>query len=70
MARGLDISDAVREAQEYTWQSLKFGFRPGMGQFVPDRLFWARDDDEDEDAADTTDSREHAQEPDPQGSKH
>lgn len=44
VARGLDISEAVREAQDYTWQSLKFGFRPGMGQFIPDRLFWARDD--------------------------
>ena len=44
IARGMDISDAVREAQEYTWQTLKFGFRPGMGQFVPDRLFWARDE--------------------------
>ena len=47
MARGLDICDAVREAQDYTWQSLKHGFRPGMGQFVPDRLFWARDDEDD-----------------------
>ena len=47
IARGLDISEAAREAQEYTWQALKFGFRPGMGQFVPDRLFWARDDDND-----------------------
>ena len=44
IARGLDISDAVREAQDYTWQTLKFGFRPGMGQFIPDRLFWARGD--------------------------
>ncbi|MEP7155181.1 MAG: hydroxymethylpyrimidine/phosphomethylpyrimidine kinase [Betaproteobacteria bacterium] len=44
IARGLDISEAVREAQDYTWQSLKYGFRPGMGQYVPDRLFWARDD--------------------------
>ncbi len=47
MARGLDIEDAVREAQDYTWQALKFGFRPGMGQLVPDRLFWARDDEDD-----------------------
>ena len=51
IARGLDISEAAREAQEYTWQALKFGFRPGMGQLVPDRLFWARDDDNDEPAA-------------------
>jgi hydroxymethylpyrimidine/phosphomethylpyrimidine kinase len=45
ISRGIDISDAAREAQDYTWQALKFGFRPGMGQFVPDRMFWAREDD-------------------------
>lgn len=45
IARGLDIEEAVREAQDYTWHALKFGYRPGMGQFVPDRLFWARDED-------------------------
>ena len=43
MANGLDIPEAVREAQEYTWQSLQAGFRPGMGQFIPDRFFWARE---------------------------
>jgi len=48
IARGLDIADAAREAQEYTWQTLKFGFRPGMGQLLPDRMFWARDDETDE----------------------
>lgn len=53
MARGLDMEDAVREAQEYTWQTLKFGYRPGMGQFIPDRLFWARDDDNDPPEADS-----------------
>ena len=54
IARGMDISAAVREAQEYTWQTLKFGFRPGMGQLVPDRLFWARDDAEENDTEDGT----------------
>ena len=61
IARGLDISEAAREAQEYTWQTLKFGFRPGMGQFVPDRLFWARDDAGDDQglpAKDPDDSRQ------------
>jgi hydroxymethylpyrimidine/phosphomethylpyrimidine kinase len=48
VARGLDIEEAVREAQDYTWHALKFGFRPGMGQFIPDRMFWARDDESDE----------------------
>ena len=48
IANGLSISEAVRDAQEYTWQTLSAGYRPGMGQLVPDRLFWAREDDEDE----------------------
>ena len=48
IAHGLDIPEAVKEAQEFTWQTLKAGFRPGMGQHIPDRLFWAR---EEEDAA-------------------
>lgn len=48
LANGLPMEEAVKEAQEFTWQALQFGFRPGMGQHIPDRLFWARDDDEDE----------------------
>lgn len=47
MAHGLTIEEAVLEAQEYTWKTLKNAFRPGMGQYIPDRLFWARDDAED-----------------------
>jgi hydroxymethylpyrimidine/phosphomethylpyrimidine kinase len=43
LANGLDIPEAVREAQEYTWQTLSAGFRPGMGQHLPDRFFWARE---------------------------
>ena len=61
IARGLDISEAAREAQEYTWQTLKFGFRPGMGQFVPDRLFWARDDEAQTHAFDATDQNDFRQ---------
>jgi len=45
MAGGAGIEDAVRDAQDYTWQALAHGFRPGMGQFIPDRFFWARDED-------------------------
>ena len=44
IANGLEVSDAVKDAQEYTWQTLKAAFRPGMGQHIPDRLFWARDE--------------------------
>jgi hydroxymethylpyrimidine/phosphomethylpyrimidine kinase len=46
LANGLDVSEAVRDAQEYTWQALNAAYRPGMGQHIPDRLFWARDDEE------------------------
>jgi hydroxymethylpyrimidine/phosphomethylpyrimidine kinase len=52
LARGLDIGDAVYEAQDYTWQALAHAFRPGMGQYLPDRLFWAR-----ESAADDADDK-------------
>lgn len=46
IAHGLDIPEAVKEAQEFTWQTLKAGFRPGMGQHIPDRLFWAREEED------------------------
>lgn len=43
LANGLDLVEAVRDAQDYTWQALANGFRPGMGQYFPDRFFWARE---------------------------
>ena len=46
LARGLEIGDAVYEAQDYTWRALSHAFRPGMGQHLPDRLFWAREEDD------------------------
>jgi hydroxymethylpyrimidine/phosphomethylpyrimidine kinase len=45
IANGVEMQEAVRDAQEYTWQSLKLAFRPGMGQHIPDRLFWAREEE-------------------------
>jgi hydroxymethylpyrimidine/phosphomethylpyrimidine kinase len=42
IANGQSIEDAVRDAQDYTWHALAAGFRPGMGQYIPDRFFWAR----------------------------
>jgi len=46
LANGLPMEEAVKEAQEFTWQALQYGFRPGMGQHIPDRLFWARDEED------------------------
>ena len=39
LASGASIEDAVRNAQDYTWQTLAKGFRPGRGQLIPDRFY-------------------------------
>lgn len=49
LAQGMDMVEACKDAQDFTWQSLKAGFRPGMGQYIPDRLFWAREANADHD---------------------
>jgi len=49
IAHGLTMEEAIAEAQDYTWQTLKHAFRPGMGQHIPDRMFWARDEEEEGD---------------------
>jgi hydroxymethylpyrimidine/phosphomethylpyrimidine kinase len=45
LANGLELPEAVREAQDYTWHTLQKAYRPGMGQMLPDRLFWAREEE-------------------------
>jgi len=42
LAQGLPIESAAHRAQQYTWQALAAGFRPGRGQHLPDRLFALR----------------------------
>jgi len=49
-AHGFDPIEAVAEAQDFTWHSLLHANRLGMGQHLPDRLYWARDEDEDDDS--------------------
>ena len=51
IANGLAIPEAVRDAQEYTWQTLKHAYRTGMGQLLPDRLFWAREEEREDEQA-------------------
>ncbi|MBL8466559.1 MAG: hydroxymethylpyrimidine/phosphomethylpyrimidine kinase [Methyloversatilis discipulorum] len=43
LAHGLDVGEAAHAAQEYTWRTLQAGFRPGMGQHLPDRFFFLRE---------------------------
>ena len=47
LACGMDLPEATREALSYLDRCLDEGYRPGMGQVVPDRLFWAQTDEED-----------------------
>lgn len=51
LAQGEEPLTAVHEAQEYTWQALRTGYRIGMGQRLPNRLFWASEQDDDADDA-------------------
>ena len=46
LATGMELPEATNEALLYLDRCLDEGFRPGMGQVVPDRLFWAVTDDE------------------------
>jgi hydroxymethylpyrimidine/phosphomethylpyrimidine kinase len=46
LAQGETIPGAVQEAQEYTWQALQHGYRLGMGQLLPSRLFWTEESQE------------------------
>lgn len=49
LANGHDLQAATAEALTYLDHSLDAGFHPGMGNIVPDRLFWAQTDVDDED---------------------
>lgn len=39
LAHGLPLIDAVRQAQRYSWESLKHGFKIGRCQSLPNRLY-------------------------------
>ena len=59
LASGADLHAAVGESLTFLDQALDAGFRPGMGNVIPDRFFWALppgDEDEagDEGAEDAT----------------
>lgn len=52
LANGHDLQAATAEALTYLDHSLDAGFHPGMGNIVPDRLFWAQADVDDEESED------------------
>lgn len=51
LASGSELQPAVSEALSFLDQSLDAGFRPGMGNIVPDRFFWALPPADEEGAA-------------------
>lgn len=55
IASGTDLAGATTEALSYLDRCLDAGFRPGMGNVVPDRLFWAQPESDDEGAELTED---------------
>ena len=48
LANGSEMHEAVGEALAFLDQALDSGFRPGMGNVVPDRFFWALPSADDE----------------------
>ena len=61
LASGTPLPDAVTEALGYLDRSLNAGFRPGMGHVIPDRLFWAQSEEDDEAEASADDERQLSQ---------
>lgn len=43
LAFGNELPRAVKDGQDFAYETLKAAFRPGMGQYIPDRFFWAQE---------------------------
>ncbi|MES2889313.1 MAG: bifunctional hydroxymethylpyrimidine kinase/phosphomethylpyrimidine kinase [Pseudomonadota bacterium] len=48
LASGAEVHAAVGEALAFLDQALDAGFRPGMGNVIPDRFFWAQSPEDEE----------------------
>ena len=48
VASGCDLGEALAEALTYLDGALECGIRPGMGHVLPDRMFWAQPEDDDD----------------------
>lgn len=47
LAQGLDAPEAMQEASQYLAAAMLHSFHAGIGLAIPDRLFWAGEDDDD-----------------------
>jgi hydroxymethylpyrimidine/phosphomethylpyrimidine kinase len=55
LAAGAELHAAVGEALAFLDQALDAGFRPGMGNVIPDRFFWALPSGEDDNPEESQD---------------
>jgi hydroxymethylpyrimidine/phosphomethylpyrimidine kinase len=63
LASGSELQAAVGEALTFLDQSLDAGFRPGMGNVLPDRFFWALPPAEEGEAAESAEPEPPPEEP-------
>ena len=64
LAAGAELTAAVGEALAFLDQALDAGFRPGMGNVIPDRFFWALPPGEDDEEGGEPGTEEAAPEDD------
>jgi hydroxymethylpyrimidine/phosphomethylpyrimidine kinase len=48
IAQGYEPYSAIHQAQEYTWEALNAAYPIGRGQHIPNRFFWADQEEVDE----------------------
>ena len=60
LASGQELHTATSEALAFLDQSLDAGFRPGMGNVLPDRFFWAVPPEDEEGAEAADDAAGHS----------
>jgi hydroxymethylpyrimidine/phosphomethylpyrimidine kinase len=53
LASGADLAAAATEALSYMDRCLDAGFRPGMGHMLPDRMFWAQPEEDEDDGGES-----------------
>ncbi|MFZ5548580.1 MAG: bifunctional hydroxymethylpyrimidine kinase/phosphomethylpyrimidine kinase [Pseudomonadota bacterium] len=71
LAVGAELQASVGEALQFLDQSLDAGFRPGMGNIIPDRFFWALPPEDGEQPSEGTAGAEDEEgEPSPAGEPH
>jgi hydroxymethylpyrimidine/phosphomethylpyrimidine kinase len=70
LASGADLHAAVGESLTFLDQALDAGFRPGMGNVIPDRFFWALSPDEEEPGDDGAAADDGAAERAPKDPRH